>query len=117
MKYSIEHNDKIAIFTLKHEKVDSDVAAEFKAKLLIVCQPDIDGLIIDLSPVEMIDSSGLGALLLAHRQLKEYGIPLYLVGVHGMVKTLIQISQIEGLFRFTDSVDEAVDELNRMIAS
>jgi len=54
--------------------------------MLILAQPDIDALIIDLSKADAIDSSGLGALLLANRQLKDHEIPVILVGVREFVR-------------------------------
>lgn len=108
MNYTVENQGKIVIFTLKHANVGSEVAAELKARLLIICQPDIEALIMDLSAVEMIESSGLGALLLAKRQLSEHEIPIALIGVKGMLQSLLQISQIDNLFMKFENVDEAV---------
>ena len=109
MKYTIEHNDNIVIFTLKNDTLNSRISAEFKAELLIICQPDIQALILDLSTVETIDSSGLGGILLAYRQLHEHEIPVILVGVQEMVKTIMNISQIGSQFTFCDSIDEAMN--------
>lgn len=110
MRYAIERDDKIVIFTIKDERIDGEISANFKAEMLIVCQPDIDALIIDLSKVEAIDSAGLGALLLAHRQLKENETPLILVGVKEFVRTLMNISQIDSLFLFYDTIDDAYND-------
>ncbi len=110
MRFTFERIDKLVIFTIKNEKVDGDVSAKFKAEILILCQPDIDALVIDFSNVQYIDSSGLGALLLAHRQLKDHMIPVILVGVEGMVRTMLEISQIEDLFEFYNTVDEVVED-------
>lgn len=108
MHSTIEHKDKIVIFTLKNTTVEGKVSADFKAKMLILAQPDIDAMIIDLSAVEMIDSSGLGALLLAHRQLKEHAIPLALIGVSEMIRSLMSMTRIDQLFELYDTVDEAI---------
>ena len=113
MNYTVERRDKIVIFTLKHQKLNTEVSAKFKAELLIICQQDIDALVLDLSMVEMVDSSGLGCLLLAHRQLKEHAIPFALIGLQPMVKSLISISQIEHLFLYYDTADKAVEELEK----
>lgn len=107
MKYTIEHNDNIVIFTLKNDTLNSRISADFKAELLIICQPDIRALILDLSTVESIDSSGLGGILLAYRQLHENEIPVILVGVQEMVRTIMNISQIGSQFVFCDTVEEA----------
>lgn len=109
MNFTLENKDNIAIFHLKDKNVDSEVSASFKAKLLIIAQPDILALIIDLSEVDSIDSSGLGALLLAHRQLKEHSIPVILTGVGVFVMSLMRMTHLDSLFEFFDTVEDALD--------
>lgn len=111
MKYSIEHDDKIVIFRVKNDALNSKISAKFKAELLILCQPDIDGMIINLTPVSNMDSSGLGGLLLAHRQLKEHHIPIALVGVNDFIKSIMEISQIDSFFELYDTEEEALEML------
>lgn len=109
MNFTLENHGNIVIFHLKNTNVDGQVAAQFKAKVLIVAQPDIEALIIDLSQVEAMDSSGLGALLLAHRQLKDHSIPVILVGVQDFVKSLMSITRIDELFEYYATIEEALD--------
>lgn len=111
MNIMIETKDQIVMFTLKNANLDMEISAELKAKLLIVCQPDVEALIFDLSAVDYVDSSGLGALLLAYRQLKEFGSVIALVGVNDVVRKMLSISQIEDLFDYYDTLDEALTEL------
>jgi anti-sigma B factor antagonist len=110
MRYTVEHRDEITILSIHNQRVEGEVSAKLKAEVLIAAQPDIEGLIIDLTAVEMLDSSGLGALLLANRQLKEYGIPLALVGVKEMVLSLMKISQIDGMYDFFDTIEDVMEE-------
>lgn len=110
MNFSFEINDNVVVFTLKNTKLDLEIAAQLKAKLLILCQPDVSTLIFDLRNIEYVDSSGLGALLLAYRQMKENGAPIVLVGVQPMVKKMLTISQIDSLFQYEDSVESAIQE-------
>lgn len=109
MNFTLENNGNIVIFHLKNPNVDGQVAAQFKAKVLIVAQPDIEALIIDLSAVEAMDSSGLGALLLAHRQLKDHSIPVILIGVQDFVKSLMSITRIDELFEYYSTIEEALE--------
>lgn len=111
MRYTLENRDNIVIFTVNNDNIVGEVASELKAELLIICQPDIDALIIDLNKVLSIDSAGLGALLLAHRQLKEHDVPIYLVGATELVRTLMSISQIDSLFAFYNNVDEVFSDM------
>ncbi|MCX6154019.1 MAG: STAS domain-containing protein [Candidatus Kapabacteria bacterium] len=111
MNFSVENRGGQVIFTLKDKQLNAVNAPVLKAQFLIVCQPDIESLILDFSNIEQIDSAGLGALLLAYRILKEYDIPIGLISVRSMVKSMLRISQLEHLFEFFDSVDEAIESL------
>lgn len=111
MNYTVENKDNVVIFKIEDQTIESSVSAELKAKMLILAQPDIDALIIDLSTVDAIDSSGLGALLLANRQLKEHEIPVILVGVRDFVRSLMSMTKIDEVFDFFPTVDEAIDAL------
>lgn len=111
MKFLIEQDDNVVIFTLKEPRLDSLVAPEVKAELLIVCQPNIDALIIDLTKVDYCDSTGLSCLLLAHRQLKAHEAPVILVGARESVRNLLRISQMEWLFEFFDNIEQAFEDL------
>lgn len=111
MNYTIEHKDNIVIFELKNKTVENNVSTQFKAQMLIVAQPDISALIINLSSVEAMDSSALGALLLANRQLNEHGIPIVIVGIKPYVKSLMNMTKIDALFEFYDTIESACQDL------
>ncbi len=110
MRFTVEHSDNIVIFTLKNSSLSSDISAKLKAELLILCQPNIKAFIFDLSNIEYVDSSGLGALLLAHRQLTAHSIPIGFAGVRTSVLSLLSISHIDDLFEFFDNVEEALNK-------
>lgn len=107
MNFSFERTDDVIMFKLQNPNLDMEIASQLKAKLLILCQPDIEALIFDLSQIEYVDSSGLGALLLAYRQLKEYEGKIVLVGVSAVVRKMLSLSQIEDLFEYYDTIEEA----------
>lgn len=107
MNFSFERTDDVITFKLQNPNLDMEIASQLKAKLLILCQPDIEALIFDLSQIEYVDSSGLGALLLAYRQLKEYEGKIVLVGVSAVVRKMLSLSQIEDLFEYYDTIEEA----------
>ena len=108
MNFSFDTTDNVVVFRLNNTNLDMEISAQLKAKILIFCQPDIEGLIFDLSQIEYVDSSGLGALLLAYRQVKEYNIPIILVGVKDIVKKLLELSRINDLFVYYDNIEDAI---------
>ena len=112
MKFTIEKSDGIVIFRLKASSIDSDISAQLKAEILIVSQPDIKALIVDLESVDYIDSAGMGALLLAHRQLREHAIPVILVSVKDVVLKIFDLLNLSNVFVFKDSVKQAIEDLD-----
>ena len=108
MRFSVEQDDELVVLTLKEPVLDSTNAPEVKSELLILCQEGVKALIIDLTMVQLCDSQGLSALLLAHRQMKDNEGFVVLSGVQEPVRNLFRISQIEYLFEFQPSVNDAI---------
>lgn len=111
MNYVIERKDNLVIFEIKDTKMEGAVSAKYKAEFLIFCQPELDAFIIDLKAVESIDSAGFGALLLAYRQLKDHGVPVILTGVDEYIKSLMDMTQIDTLFEFEETIQKALENL------
>jgi anti-anti-sigma factor len=108
MRFSVEQDDELVVLSLREPVLDSTNAPEVKSELLILCQENVRALIIDLTMVQMCDSQGLSALLLASRQMKDLEGFVVLVGVTENVRNLFKISQIEYLFEFKPSVNDAI---------
>ncbi len=111
MNFNLENKNDIVIFKILDKAVEGNIAADLKAKILIVAQPDIKAFVLDLTDVSMMDSSGLGALLLAHRQYKNTDVPIILVGVQDFLRSLLSITKIEDIFIYFATVEEALAEL------
>ena len=72
---------------------------------------DVSGtpaLIVDLGQVEVMDSSGLGALLGALRRIAEKGGDMRLAGLQPKPRLVFEITRAYKAFDIFDSVDEAI---------
>jgi anti-sigma B factor antagonist len=103
MKFEVTHNGANATLKLKEKKLDSSIAPELKGEFLLLCKPKVEKLIVDLADVEFCDSSGLSALLIADRKMKEHGGAVVLRHVHKKVMSLLKISMLDRIF----TVEEA----------
>jgi len=61
-----------------------------------------------MTDVEFCDSSGLSALLIAERKMRELGGVVKLAGVHKKVLALIKISHLDRAFSIYDTVAKAL---------
>ncbi len=107
MKFTVEKEDRLSISHLHETRLDSTNAAEAKGEFLILCQSNIDVLIINLSEITFCDSSGLSAILLAERQLREREGGIIVVDVHGKVRSLFEIAKLTDIIPLVSSVEEA----------
>lgn len=112
MKYQIDKKDNLVVFSLHNTTLDSLISAKFKAEILAIAKEDIEGIIIDLSNVAYIDSSGIGAMLFTHRQSKENNFPVVIVGIQNTVFKMFRISHMDNFFQYEDSVESALEKLS-----
>ncbi len=109
MKFKVSKNGRNTILKLGVKKLDSTVTPELKAEFLILCKPAVaDRLIVDLESVEFCDSSGLSALLIADRTMREHGGSVTLVHVHKKVMDLMNISQLDRVFTIEKKLSDAL---------
>ena len=109
MKYDVTKNGKATILKLHGRKLDAVVAPELKAEFLILCKPKAASkLIIDMTEVQFCDSSGLSALLIADRAMREHGGSVHLVHVHDKVLDLMKITQLDRLFTMNQKIEDAL---------
>ena len=98
MKFNVQNDGSSVTLTLKEKKLDSSIAGELKGEFLILCTPKVQKLTLDLREVEFCDSSGLSALLIAERKMKEHGGVVRLAHAHKKVISLLKISMLDRLF-------------------
>jgi anti-sigma B factor antagonist len=64
--------------------------------------------VVDLSEVEFMDSTGLSALVMAYRQAGEIGSSVVVAGAQPAVRRVLEITQLDVLLEHQDDVADAV---------
>ncbi|MBL7774703.1 MAG: STAS domain-containing protein [Saprospiraceae bacterium] len=109
MKYNIDKQDQYAVLTLEEENLNSVISPQLKSDFIIFNQEGIRNLILDLSHVKFVDSSGLSAILTAHRLWKDSGSFVIAGQLQPMVTKLIEISRLDTILAMAPTLSEAVD--------
>lgn len=96
--------------TLDH-RVDARLAPELKEHLLALIAAGHPIIALDISEVDFIDSSGLGAIVAARKQINGQG-DLVIVGAKPTVMHLFRLTRMDKVFRMFNATDEAVAALS-----
>jgi len=111
MKYSIDKKEQYSILRLQEEKLDSPLSPALKSEFVTLNAEGIKNIIIDLSEVKYVDSSGLSALLVGNRIYNEDGGIFILSSLNDHVMKLIKISQLNNVLNILPTVEEAIDAI------
>lgn len=109
MKFTLDRQEKYNTIKFNEEKLDSTISAELKTEFLAFQGQGVANMIVDLSEVKYIDSSGLSALLVGNRVFTEAGGSFILSGVSDHAMKLITISQLDKVLEILPTVEEAID--------
>lgn len=109
MKFVIDKQDKYSLLQLNEDNLNSLIAPDLKSEFVFLCNEGVKNLILDLSEVKYVDSSGLSAILTANRLWNDQGT-FVLTGIaHPSVQKLIEISRLETIFKIIPTVEESID--------
>ena len=87
-------------------RIDSHVAVDFKHALSDHAASG-KRLVLDLSEVDFIDSSGLGAIVAAHRRAHDQG-GVVICGANEVVMRLFRLARLDRIFHIALDVEEAL---------
>jgi anti-sigma B factor antagonist len=97
MKLSVIDRNGARIVTALEPRIDAAGAIAFKDSVLSVCEGAGGRVVLDLSGVDFLDSSGLGALV-AVRQLLGAARPLELAGLTPPVARVLRLTRMDTVF-------------------
>jgi anti-anti-sigma factor len=111
MKFTLDRKENYNLIKLAVDKLDTTIAPELKSEFLSIQGQGINNLILDLSEVSYVDSSGLSSILVGNRVFTENGGLFILCGVSDHAMKLIKISQLDKVLNILPTAEEAVDAI------
>jgi anti-sigma B factor antagonist len=112
MEFSTRTEDSLRIVSVQDNRIDAAVAIEFKDAMRAQTDGGPDLIVLDLSQVDFIDSSGLGAIVAA---MKHMGADrkLALAGLTPTVQRVFQLTRMDSVFSVFPTLDGALAELGQ----
>jgi anti-sigma B factor antagonist len=115
MDPSIRQNEDRVLVALRGE-LDVTDAASAAAALIALAARDCE-IIVDLAGLDYIDSSGLAALVLARRHVRQAGGDLLLAAPQQQVLRLLTLTRLIEVFGVRAGVDKVASSAERSAAT
>ncbi|MCD6117361.1 STAS domain-containing protein [bacterium] len=107
-----EERENFVILRINEPKIFQEKVFIFREQILNIMKNNIDKFILDLSEVEVINSSGLGVLLLMHDRLDKKNGKMVICGLNPLLKELFKRMRLNDIFQIENSVKDAEELLN-----
>ena len=102
----VKYKNSVAVFL--DGELDQYAAAEIKSKIDVEMEnSDKKNLIIDLSKVTLMDSSGIGLIIGRYKRLGAIGGKVAISGGNSGIRKVIDLSGIKKIIPYFENADEA----------
>jgi anti-sigma B factor antagonist len=108
MKVKIEEKYQAAIIELSGNLVGGENADLFRNKLYELIEQKKKNIVVDMTNVKMVNSTGIGILISGLTTLKNASGDLKLAHISDNVKGVLSITRLNNVFHIYSNVDEAV---------
>lgn len=110
MNLSSTQSDGVQVVTVHQSRIDALSALQFKDAMRQQTGDASGRVVLNLGEVDFVDSSGLGAIVAAMKQLGP-DRRLDLSSLHGNVDKVFRLTRMDTVFRIYPSVDDALGDL------
>lgn len=108
MKYTLSEKYNTAILTLKGKAMGGPSATKFMDEIKSLIEKGKTNVVVDLSKVSFMNSSGLGMLITSMTSLRNAGGDLKICGASDRIESLLIVTKLITVFDHHKTLDEAV---------
>ena len=67
----------------------------------------VKSIVLDLGGLDMIDSTGVGIIVMCHAKLEKAGGSMRIAGAHGIIQEILHMTHVDRIVRFFATAEEA----------
>lgn len=109
MQLKISEKEDTVIITVEEERMDAHNSGNLKERMLQLFDEGKCQLVIDLTAVRFIDSSGLGALVSGFKNASARDGSLKLCCLQPQVRSMFELTRLHRVFEIFTTLEEALD--------
>ena len=109
MKFAFDKQENYTVLSISESKLTSLIAPDLKTEFALLNNEGIKNIILDLSQVAFVDSSGLSAILIGNRLCQNVEGTFVIAAPNDNVRKLFQISQLDNVLKIIPTLKEARD--------
>lgn len=112
MNFEYSDKDGTIVFSLFEKRLDTSFSGLLKSEITqIFGKSSSEKFILHLPEIEICDSSGLSALLVANRLVQQKKGQLRVVTQSDKILTLIKITRLDQVLTVSKTIDEAIQDM------
>lgn len=108
MNISTEKHDGKTVLSLKDERLDAHNSSDLRDCILKLLEGGDSRLVVDLTEVRFIDSSGLGALLSGYKNATLRSGSFTLAGLQPRVQSMFELTRLHRVFEIVPTLQDAL---------
>lgn len=112
MNFKVEERYNAVIIELKGNVMGGPDGASLLDTLRELKEAEKNNVVVDLSKVKFMNSSGLGMLISAMTTMRNAGGDLRLANVADRIRSLLMITKLITVFKHYESVDQAAESFD-----
>ena len=106
-----EKTGKVIVVKPLENRMDATIAVDFKTQMRALISEGQELFVLDLSEVDFVDSSGLGAIVASLKMLEGKG-DMVIAGAGERVMSLFKLTRMDRVFEVFPTSDDALARLS-----
>lgn len=112
MQFKDRKQGDILIVKLMEKRLDASTAVDFKKRMSEFIDNGNDQIVLDLSEVDFMDSTGLGSIVSILKMIGRKG-DLVLTGIRETQMVLLKLTRMDRVFQMFGNEEEAIAFLSK----
>jgi anti-sigma B factor antagonist len=109
-QFQKEQRGAVTLLTLKGS-LDAHTAGQLKPEVVALSEAKQLKVVVDLQPLTLVDSTGVGVLISLFKRTRAIGGNVYFAGLNGQPKEVFRLLRLDRSLDLFPSANEAMDQI------